>query len=493
MSQILINDLSFTYDGSFTPVFSHLNLSLDTDWKLGVVGRNGRGKTTLLRLLNGDLPHDGYIRCPIPTVYFPYSPAHPDRTCLEIAREILGTFETWELEVELSQLGLSTQLLNRIFFTLSYGERTKLLLGILFVGEARFLLIDEPTNHLDLQGRALVADYLSRKQGFILVSHDRAFLDRCIDHVLTLTPTGAVAMKGNYSSWAREKQRQDAMEQARDQQLKKEIKRLESAVRQSADWADTVERSKKGTRNSGLRPDRGYVGHKAAKMMQRSKNVSRRRVEALQEKEQLLQNVETADSLKLSPLCWHSGRLAELSDVAIRYGERIVCENVRFTIEQGDRINLQGPNGSGKSSLLRLICGEDVSYTGSCRIGRGLTISYVSQDSTHLQGNLVDYAREWDIDQTLFFTILRKLDFDRVHFSHDLAALSAGQKKKVQLARSLCQSAHLYVWDEPLNYVDLMFRKQLEDLLLEFTPTILFVEHDSAFCERVSTKQVKLI
>ena len=492
MSQIQVNNLSFTYEGSFEPVFSNVSFTLDTDWKLGFIGRNGRGKTTFLKILSGELPYQGKIQSTIRFGYFPYSPAAHDASCHEVARSILGEFEDWELEVELSQLGLEEEILHRPYATLSYGEQTKLLLAILFLREDRFLLIDEPTNHLDLHGRELVADYLSRKNGFILVSHDRTFLDSCIDHVLAITPAGITVCKGNYTSWARDKAQQDAFEMEQNKQLKKDIRRLETAARQAADWSNKVESTKHGSRNSGLRPDRGFLGHKAAKMMQRSKNIAQRREDAIEEKEKLLRDVETAEGLKLSPLRWHSNQLAELRDVSIAYDGRTVCKDVRFTIERGDRIALQGPNGCGKTSILKLICGEDIPCSGYFFVGKGLNISHISQDSSHLGGSLQDYAESWGIDRSLFFTILRKLDFERNHFSHDLSALSAGQQKKVQLARSLCQQAHLYVWDEPLNYVDLLSRTQIEDLLLEFKPTILFVEHDRAFCERVATKQIEL-
>ena len=114
------------------------------------------------------------------------------------------------------------------------------------------------------------------------------------------------------------------------------------------------------------------------------------------------------------------------------------------------------------------------------------------QDASGLRGSLRDYAARCGIDETLFKTILRKLGFERVQFEKDMSDYSAGQKKKVLLARSLCEPSHLLVWDEPLNYVDVLSRIQLEELLLEFQPTIVFVEHDRVFCDRVATKAVTL-
>ena len=153
---------------------------------------------------------------------------------------------------------------------------------------------------------------------------------------------------------------------------------------------------------------------------------------------------------------------------------------------------LCGPNGSGKSSILKLLCGQDIPYTGTLELASRLTISYVPQDASGLRGGLRSYAADCGIDESLFKAILRKLGFERVQFEKDMGDFSAGQKKKVLLARSLCQSAHLYVWDEPLNYIDVLSRIQIEELLLAFRPTLLFVEHDRVFCEKIATKTISL-
>ena len=354
-------------------------------------------------------------------------------------------------------------------------------------------MLDEPTDHLDAEGRELLAQYLSHsRRGFLLVSHDRAFLDRCVDHVLALNRTGPELVKGNFSVWYQEKQDRDRREQAQNQQLKGEIRRLEQAARRTSAWSDQVEKTKYASKNSGLRPDRGYVGHKSAKMMKRAKSLESRQESAIREKAALLHDVERAEPLKLAPRAFHSARLLELDRVSIDYGDGPVCGEVSFSLSQGERLCLEGRNGSGKTSLLRLILGEEVPHTGTVRRAAGLEISYVSQKVDHLQGALRDFPAEEGIDATRFMTILRKLDFPRAAFEGEMGAYSAGQKKKVLLAASLCRSAHLYVWDEPLNFVDLFSRIQMEELLLEYRPTLLFVEHDEAFRERVATRRVSL-
>ena len=170
----------------------------------------------------------------------------------------------------------------------------------------------------------------------------------------------------------------------------------------------------------------------------------------------------------------------------------IGVSNLTFAIKQGDRAAVCGKNGSGKSSLLERVLGNDISYSGSFHVGSNLIISYVPQDASFLRGKLVDFAKIYGLDESLFKTVLRKLDFAREQFEKDMADFSDGQKKKTLIAKSLCEKAHLYVWDEPLNFIDVFSRMQIEELLLRFVPTILFVEHDAVFCESVSTKKILL-
>lgn len=491
MSMIQVSSLTFAYNGSSDTVFDNVSLQLDTDWRLGFTGRNGRGKTTFLKLLTGAYAYQGRITASVPFDYFPFPAPDPAHTALDAAETIAPDYEYWRLVRELHRLQLAEELLCRPFGTLSGGEQVKLLLALLFARENRFLLIDEPTSHLDREGRRLVADYLRSKSGFILVSHDRAFLDGCIDHILSINKTDIEVQKGNFSSWWENKRLRDEWERAENERLRGDIRRLDEAARRASRWSDKTEKGKH-VRNSGLRPDRGFVGHKAAKMMQRAKSIEARKADAAVQKQGLLHNIETADALKLSPLTYRAETLIELKQVSIRYGDAPVCENVGFAVRRGARVALSGPNGCGKSSLLRLLAGEDVPHTGEVRRGSGLILSIVPQDTSFLAGGLPDYARQCGIDQSLFLAILRKMDFPRAQFEKDMRDFSEGQKKKVLLARSLCQQAHLYLWDEPLNYIDVFSRIQIEQLLAEYRPTLLFIEHDQAFCDALATETIRL-
>ena len=488
MSLIQVSNLTFAYDGSYENVFENVSFQIDTNWRLGFTGRNGRGKTTFLNLLLGKYAYRGSISAAVSFSYFPYTVADRDKLSIEVVEEINPEYEYWKIVREMNGLELDEEVLYLSYGTLSNGEQTKLQLAVLFSRENNFLLIDEPTNHLDIRGRELVSRYLSSKKGFILVSHDRAFLDGCVDHILSINKANIEVQRGNFSSWWENKSRQDAFEQAENEKLKKEIFRLEETARQKASWSDRAEATKIGQHIF----DRGYVGHKAEKMMARSKAIQQRQQAAIEEKSKLLKNIERSDVLKIFQTPFHSKRLVQLQNVTVSYGKKTVCTGVNFDIQQGDRVVIQGANGSGKSSLIKLICGENVPYTGNLRIGSGLRISLVKQDTAFLQGSITEFARNSGIEESLFLAMLAKLDVPKAQMEKDMSGLSAGQKKKVLLAKSICEPAHLHIWDEPMNYIDVISRMQIEELLLEYKPTILFVEHDKTFCENVATKVVQL-
>lgn len=487
MSLIKAENLTFAYPSSFDNIFENVSFQIDTDWKLGFVGRNGRGKTTFLKLLMGEYEYSGKIVSDVQFDYFPYEVKNENSLAEDVLLEVCPLAEEWEFMRELSILDVDCEVLLRPFNTLSNGERTKALLAALFLNEGHFLLIDEPTNHLDLKARETVSAYLKKKKGFILVSHDRYFLDGSVDHILSINKADIEIQKGSFSSYLENKARNDSFETACNEKLKKEISRLSAAAKRSADWSDKTEKSKKGTRNSGLRPDRGFIGHKAEKMMKRSKAIEERKLQAAEEKSALMKNVEKTERLKLQPLFPKSDAVLSVSNLNLYYGEKSVCGPLSFCVKQGQRFALDGKNGSGKSSILKLLAGEDITHTGELSIPSGIIISYVPQDCSFLQGSLSDFAHKNEIDETLFKTILRKFGFERTQFEKNMESFSQGQKKKVLLAGSLCKKAHLYIWDEPLNYIDIYSRMQIERLIEEFCPTMIFVEHDKSFRQKIAT------
>lgn len=508
MAQINVSNLTFSYEGSFDHIFENVSFSIDTDWKLGFIGRNGKGKTTFLNLLLGKYQYTGNISTSTVFDYFPYPITETQNklTAAEFIDDIKKQCELWRVICELEQLNESAEILYRPFETLSPGERTKILLAVLFSGENDFLLIDEPTNHLDQESREVVKCYLARKKGFILVSHDRDLLDACIDHVLVLNRQTIEVQSGNFSSWWENKQRKDQFAKSENEKHLKEIGKLKQAAARTMEWADKNERTKIGF-DPTKEPDRfigtrSYIGAKTKKMQSRVKQMENRMNREIQEKEGLLVDLEQSVDLKMTPLLHHKKTLVNVKDYSLRYADtdKLLFSDLTFDIKRGERVAIHGENGCGKSTLIKIILQKAgvksgkmaIVASGLCETASGLVISYVNQDTSMLKGSITEFCKEQNLDESLFCTILRQLDMNRVQFLKNMEDYSEGQKKKVLLAASLLTPAHLYLWDEPLNYIDVFSRMQIEKLLLSYQPTMLFVEHDVRFREKIATKTIEL-
>ena len=490
MSLISVNNLTFGYDGSYNNVFEDVSFNIDTDWKLGLIGRNGKGKTTFLKLLQGKYEYKGTISKKVDVDYFPFEIANKDRMSIQIVNEIAPNVADWEIIKELNLLNTDTEILYKNFNLLSGGEQVKILLISLFLKGNNFLLIDEPTNHLDIETRDNLVSYLEKKKGFIVVSHDRNFLDKVINHIIAINNTNIEIQQGNFSSWKENKDRQDNFEKTVNEKLQKDINRLEIASKNSAKWSNEAEKSKSKKYNSETTIDKGYVGHKASKMMKSSKVMEQRIEKAMDEKTNLLRNIDRNETLKIIPLESNKNPLVLANNLQIKYNEQAIFNPISFEVNNGDRVAIVGKNGIGKSSILKLILGKEIQYNGDVKVVNDLKISYVSQSTEDLKGNLKHFAQDNKIDESIFKAMLIKMGLSKSDFDTNIQDMSEGQKKKVLIARSISESANLYIWDEPLNYIDILTRIQIEECIQKYRPTIIFVEHDETFIKNIATKIV---
>lgn len=523
MSTISINSITFYYKESPDKIFEDLNLNIDTGWRLGLIGRNGRGKSTFLNLLNKKLfPLKGSIKSEVNSFYFPYVQLNKDLSTFEIIKESIAPFREWEkrmedlsksadeksiiefgdilekfeaengyeidslIEKEFEELDMKKELLNRNFHTLSGGEQTRALLIPLFLKKNSFPLIDEPTDHLDMKGRIAVGEYLSKKNGFILASHDRYLLDSCTDHIMSINKSDVRLTKGNYSQWKYNTGIEENFEKRKNENLKREVKSLETAAKKRRNWSDSKEKEKAGAY------DKGYIGHKSAKLMKRALNIELRVERKLEEKKSLLKNAEDERKLKIETVKKSPEKILSVSNATLKIKNKIIFENFSLEIFKSDRVALIGDNGCGKTSLINAIRKKTKLNEGIIYLPKHFNISYSDQNPEWNSGFLRDYLEKENIDETKFRNILGVMGAWGELFERPLETFSKGELKKVELCKSFMKPGDLLIWDEPLNHLDIKSREQLEEVILENNPTILFTEHDKEFIENVATKVVSI-
>ncbi len=523
MGKIQLENIDYAYSGHYKSVFENVNLALDTDWKLGLIGRNGRGKTTLLNLIHGNIEADkGRIVKQVKTEIFPYVYSRKYANTLDLIKDNIGPYfklendmaallneateaafmkyaeciasyndmngyeiEAW-IRREFNLMDLSQDLLERDFSTLSGGEKTKALIIALFLRKNHFLLLDEPTNHLDIEGKRTLAKYLASKKGFIIVSHDRSFLNQTIDHVLSINKKNIEIEKGTFASWNQNRLMKESYELRKKERIETEVRGLEQSAKQSRTFSHNKEKSKQGA------GDKGFVGARAARLMKRAKNIERRKTEQLEEKKDLLKNFEHIPRLIIKQSDTSSNQILKIHDLSYGFGDRALFSKLNITIEKEDRVWIKGINGTGKSTLLNIIRGRIKDYTGMVKIRPGILFSESYQEALWTQGNLSDLLGTIKIETHIFRNILSYFNMHEEYFERPLETFSQGELKKIDVARAIAIENQVIILDEPLNYMDMFFREQLEEAILKYKPTIIFVEHDTSFGEKIATKVISL-
>lgn len=523
MSNIIINDLTYYYTEYYQPVFEHVNLNLDTDWKLGLIGRNGRGKTTFLNLLNQTLqPCSGLIRMDKKTELFPYEINETYALAMDVIKENIGGLKTIEvimdeiitsgdesrmeeyqrvlseymdndgfcmesrIKRELNYMQLPEELLEREYQSLSGGEKTKMQIIALFLRNNAFVLLDEPTNHLDIHGKEVLASYLQKKKGFLIVSHDRDFLDQVIDHVLSINKADIELEKGNYSSWKANKDAKEAFEFRTQARLVKEISSLEKLSQNKREWASVAEK----TKNAHGKFERSS-GSRSAQFMMHAKNAEQEAKENLEKKKELLKNYEVAQKLAIHQNMLEEPLLVSVKGLSFSYhSERMILNHLNLSVYLGDRIWIKGGNGTGKSTLLKLLM-KELLTEHEIVFAEGLTMSQSCQEPLWKEGYLSEHVTSKE-EQQRILEFCQLFDIPNDTWERPIETFSGGEKRKLDIARAFASDNQLILLDEPLNYMDVYFREQLELAILEYEPTIIFVEHDERFGHNVATKIIEL-
>jgi ABC transport system ATP-binding/permease protein len=476
MALISLQEVSLGFGGP--KLLEEINLQIERGEWVGLLGRNGMGKSTLLKLVNGDLsPQTGVIsrQQGLRSAYLPQEvPQGLTGTVAEIVASGLvpdqaepGSDQDWQTQLQVEQVINRMTLDPRALFEiLSAGMKRRVLLARGLVRNPELLLLDEPTNHLDIEAINWLEDFLKRWGGTLLfVTHDRVFLQKLTTRIVELDRGRLFDWNCSYSTFLERKEALLSAEQEQNALFDKKLAQEEQWIRKGIEA--------RRTRNEG-------------------------RVRALKRLRELRQERrEKPGKVRLQIQAdKRSGKLViEAEKVGYAFGERPLIQNFSTTLQRGDKVGIVGPNGSGKTTLLRLLIGELTPQTGSVEHGTNLEIAYFDQLRAQLDENLSILENVAQGSETIsvngkprnIYGYLEDFLFTRDRVQAPISALSGGERNRLLLARIFARPANLLVLDEPTNDLDLETLETLEDLLLDYSETLLLVSHDRAFLNNLVT------
>ncbi|AWW26022.1 ABC-F family ATP-binding cassette domain-containing protein [Acetobacterium sp. KB-1] len=509
---INIENLHFSY--GIHEIFNKLNLSINEKKQIGLVGRNGTGKSTLLKLITGELiPDTGRISIKngLSISYLSQeSNVAENTTLLEMLTDVFKPLIKMEKRIKqigdaitrasgedqeklmlefgelqesfaknhgyeypsrirgvINGLGFKAEDQNKAFSMLSGGEKTRATLGQILLQEPQLLLLDEPTNYLDIDALQWLEQYLKNYPGtFIIVSHDRYFIDKVCTSIIEVTQKNVKEYHGNYTQYA-VKKRQDLMEQNHQyQQQMKEIKHQQEVI-------------------DRFRAYNSIKSSKRASSWEKALN-----------KIELLDKVETTHNSHFSfiPRVKSGNDVLAVTGLKKSFDNRLLFQNMNFEIHRGDKIGIIGPNGAGKTTLFRILQEKLAADAGEIRRGQKVHIGYFDQEHQDLKKfyneNLLEAL--WDVDSKLtegeLRNILAAFLFVGDEVFKPINTLSGGEKARLLLARLMISQSNFLLMDEPTNHIDMDTKEILESALSQYEGTLLFISHDRYFLNRISTQ-----
>ena len=493
-------------------ILDGLTFQVDSGERVGLLGRNGAGKTTVFRMLTGELEADegevqiaagrrlglisqipvypaGYtvedvlqtafsrmfrLKDEMDALTLRMERGDSDEATLRRYGELNARFEGlggWDTETAVNKvangLSISDEMRTRPFDCLSGGEKTRVNLGRLILEDTDILLLDEPTNHLDLQATEWLEEYLRKFRGTVVtISHDRYFLDRTVTRIIEIQDGKAELYSGNYSFYAIEKERryQERMKQYLKEQAK--IQQLEKAAEQMHLWAFMG--------NDAL--------HKRAFSME--KRIERMRTTAKPTKARRLEARFQSREFK-------GDEVMQIKGVSKAFGEKKLFEDVYLRCEGGERIALLGENGTGKTTLLNMLTGYDRPDSGSIRLGPSVKAAYLPQviHFAHPERSMLDtMLYELDITPQSARNRLAAYQFTGEDVFKPVSVLSGGELSRLRLCMLMDESINLLILDEPTNHLDIASREWIEEAVEAYDGTLLFVSHDRYFINRFATR-----
>ena len=486
--------LSCTPDPRSAPLFTNIDISLSQGEKVALVGRNGCGKSMLLRMLAGrSRPSTGHVVLEggDRVAYLPQDFGH------EFAGSLQELLETMVPEAQphavaraLFRFDLGSHLLPLPFTQLSLGERTRGILAALLATRPEILLLDEPTNHLDAETRSWFEAFLrDAPEAVLFVCHDRATINAVAERVIELDIQGLHEFAGGYDDMVAAKALANERAQAQWEAHRSETRRLRIAAEATAQRA--VKASAKPKNLSNYNPKaKPFYAAKQARLDRVSKAMLER---AERVREQSPDKPFIADDLALvfptRPL--RSAQPLTARHLTKRFGERVLFEGLHVTLERGDRLAITGPNGIGKSTLLRILTGEEAKEGGEILWANDARLAILSQGRDAL--NMDVTAIEALADPTGFARhTLGKLGMRGSVADRPMRVLSMGERTKVEIVAMMLAGANVLILDEPTNHLDLPSVEALETALKAFPGAVIFTSHDRRFVEALATNWLEL-
>jgi ATP-binding cassette subfamily F protein 3 len=503
-------------------LLSDVTLAVEPGARIGVIGRNGTGKTTLLRLLSGSLdPVEGSVsrqrgvrvatqaqelvvepgvtvRMEMMRLFESVAgreerlrgleerlgehPPEPERARLlaeyerlQLAHEAAGGWDVpRRVEAVLGSLGLPPSALDRTLDTFSGGERNVLGLARVLLSDPDVMLLDEPSNHLDLEGVEWFTRFLrDSRAAVVMVSHNRHLLDDAADEIWEVGGARVTTWTGNYTAFRRQKDEAEALQERRFEVQQRLVRRIEFQARRLKDMANAYDD-----------PGQARRAQSMLKRLERMEKVER----PVRDDRRFRATLAGAE---------RHGRIAlSVRGFSFRYGDRVVFEDASLEIEHGERVCLVGPNGSGKTTLLREIRERGSWEDPVLRLGKAVRVGEYRQlhDVLDAETTLLDWTcSATGLGITPASELLHRFLFAREDLDRRIGTLSGGEKSRLQLARLVQAKVNFLVLDEPTNHLDIEACEQLEGMLEEFEGTLLVVSHDRYFLDRLVTRVVEVL
>ncbi|MEA2096537.1 MAG: ABC-F type ribosomal protection protein [Candidatus Cloacimonadota bacterium] len=529
MALIKAGNITFCYEDQVENLFEELSLGIGSNTKAGLIGKNGCGKSTLFSiLLQKQKPITGgiYFQPELRIGYLPQEVVIPDDLIVQDFLwmlkprlfnlkkkmekleqfgeaemvKIVADFDTFGgykfdifFQKVMSQFSLDATFLNRKVSTLSGGEKTKIAFCRIMLDEPDLLLLDEPTNHLDMQTLEWLESYLNKINiPFIVISHDRKFLDNCIQEIWEMEDKTISIFSGDYSFYRKEKDEEFQRKIHQYENAQKKIKKLKKAFTDRKDWAVSHQAQ---TGKEGYAPVYETIINPAKDAMRRAKAVETRLNKEIKKAEEEKPWIEKKREIQFENSELKVRTILKVENLAKMYGEKLVFSDLSFSVETGSNVLISGKNGSGKSTLLKILIQKISEFSGDFFWSPQVRIGYYAQEIEELDLNktILEELISGDMTkQAHARMILGSLNLRKDKVYQKIESLSIGERSKVALAKIIISDANVLLLDEPTNHLEIVAREALEDALIGFNGTIIFVSHDRYLCKKLAQKEINL-